>query len=155
MSTLRSILKKISDLKAKVLKDSISPNYLGSILEEMLFYSRSDHSNDDDLSDVYYSIEIDSGGDGYLAWGESMTLSCRVLRSWHDVTDKVTQWQITRDSGNRAEDDVWNQSDKALSFAGEITLTLSADESDIMGDSSTFTVHAAVDETLIEAEIII
>lgn len=39
MRDFRNILKKISDLKAKVLKDSISPHYLGSILEEMLGYT--------------------------------------------------------------------------------------------------------------------
>lgn len=39
MRDFRNILKKIADLKAKVLKDSISPHYLGSILEEMLGYT--------------------------------------------------------------------------------------------------------------------
>ena len=36
MSDLSKILLRISDLKQKVLKDSISPYYLGSILEDML-----------------------------------------------------------------------------------------------------------------------
>lgn len=39
MRDFRNILRKIADLKAKVIKDSISPHYLGSILEEMLGYT--------------------------------------------------------------------------------------------------------------------
>lgn len=39
MRDFRNILRKIADLKAKVVKDSISPRYLGSILEEMLGYT--------------------------------------------------------------------------------------------------------------------
>ena len=39
MRDFRNIISKIADLKAKVSKDSISPLYLGSILEEMLGYT--------------------------------------------------------------------------------------------------------------------
>ena len=39
MRDFRNILRKIADLKSKVIKDSISPHYLGSILEEMLGYT--------------------------------------------------------------------------------------------------------------------
>lgn len=152
MRDLRSVIRKISDLKAKVLKDSISPHYLGCILEEMLFCMSSEP---DVEIPVYYSIEFDGAGDGYLAWGESLTVSCRVMQGWHDVTDKVTDWEISRDSGDTAEDAVWNQSEKARTFDGTITLTMTEAENDIPAGMAVFTVRAVVDDTDVAAEILI
>lgn len=40
MTSVKTVLAKIADLKARVLRDSISPRMLGSILEEMLGYCR-------------------------------------------------------------------------------------------------------------------
>ncbi len=152
MRDLRSVIKKISDLKAKVVKDSISPNYLGCILEEMLYCM----STEPDVEiPVYYSLEFDGAGDGYLAWGESLTISCRVLMGWHDVTDKVTEWEISRDSGLPAEDAVWNQSAKARQFDGTITLSMTDAVNDIPGNMAVFSVRAMVDDTSVEAEILI
>lgn len=39
MTDLKKVLSKIADLKTRLLKDSISPHFLGSILEEMLGYT--------------------------------------------------------------------------------------------------------------------
>lgn len=152
MRDLRSVIRKISDLKAKVLKDSISPHYLGCILEEMLFCMSSEP---DVEIPVYHSIEFDGAGDGYLAWGESLTVTCRVMQGWHDVTDRVTEWEISRDSGDAAEDAAWNQSEKARTFDGSITLGMTADADDIRGERAVFTVRAMVDDTPVEAEITI
>ena len=52
-------------------------------------------------------IEIDTQGDNFLAFGETMDITCRVFKGWSDITDTVTKWRITRDSGDTADDEAW------------------------------------------------
>lgn len=76
-------------------------------------------------------MEIDTGGDTFLAYGESKTIVCTVYRGWEELTSQVTSWTITRDSGDSLADASWNADTKAQTFAGTITLTLNATEDDI------------------------
>lgn len=66
-------------------------------------------------------IEIDTQGDQFLAVGESLTLTCKVFKGWTDITDTVTQWSITRDSGDTTDDEAW--AIKHQDFAGTIEIS--------------------------------
>ena len=69
-----------------------------------------------------YTMEIDTGGDTFLGSGETKTLTCRVYNGYNeDVTDQVTTWTVTRESGNTGADLVWNNAHK--DFAGVLTIT--------------------------------
>jgi hypothetical protein len=72
-------------------------------------------------------LTLDTDGDQFLAYGESIHVTCTALRGWEDLTDQVTTWKIERDSGDAAADAVWGQRDKAKNFAGEIDICLSYD----------------------------
>lgn len=57
MPSLKQVLARINDLKAKILPDSISPHYLGTILEQMLGYG---WSTDDAGNYTFQSIKVNS-----------------------------------------------------------------------------------------------
>ncbi len=57
MPSLKQVLARIADLKAKILPDSISPHYLGTILEQMLGYG---WSTDDAGNYTFQSIKVNS-----------------------------------------------------------------------------------------------
>ena len=37
--------------------------------------------------DAPVRIEIDTQGDNFLAYGESMEITCKVFKGWEDITD--------------------------------------------------------------------
>jgi hypothetical protein len=61
-------------------------------------------------------MEIDTQGDSFLAMGESMLVTCTVMRGWDDVTSQVTQWEVVRDSGDAADDAAWLYREKVIDF---------------------------------------
>lgn len=68
-----------------------------------------------------YTLEIDTGGDTFLGDGETKTLTCHVYNGYNeDVTDQVTTWTVTRESGNTGADAVWNNAH--TSFAGTLVI---------------------------------
>lgn len=79
--------------------------------------------------DLY--MEIDMGGDPFIAWGETKKVRCRVLRGWEDVTSKVTRWEVTRDSGGEDEDSLWVYKPKVQNFRGEISICFTETENDL------------------------
>lgn len=69
-------------------------------------------------------------------YGETVTITCALYKGWVDKSDSVTEWKVTRDSGNTTADTAWNTSDKATAFASTGTITLSYTSSDNdMGDN--------------------
>lgn len=76
-----------------------------------------------------YELIIENGGDNFLAFGESMDITCKVMKGLNDVTNEVETWQVTRESGNQAEDDAWNIAHQ--DFAGQITLQHTQSYSDL------------------------
>ena len=76
-------------------------------------------------------IECNDTGDGFLGFGESCILEFRVMQGWKDITDTVTSWKITRDSGDPANDAAWNLSAKAQAFDGTITIAFNKEENDL------------------------
>lgn len=76
-------------------------------------------------------MEVDNSLDGFLGYGETCTLTCRVMKGWEDVTDTVKRWTVTRDTGDAADDTVWNNSAKAKAFAGTIDISWTAEDNDL------------------------
>ena len=83
------------------------------------------------LEDVALRMEIDTGGDGFLGYGETMTATCRVMRGWRDVTEEVTEWKVERDTGNAGDDEAWALKDKAKNFAGTLEIAFTPAENDL------------------------
>ena len=67
-------------------------------------------------------MEIDTQGYTELAYGESMDVTCTVMRGWEDLTSEVVRWEVTRDSGDAADDAAWALRTKVREFDGQITL---------------------------------
>lgn len=95
---------------------------------------------------LFPRIEFDTEGDTFLAYGERKKITCKVFRGWDEVTDKVTKWTITRDTGDPVEDASWNMSAKAQGFKGSIEISFTAEENDLGTNtfvvSTLFTVKA-------------
>jgi hypothetical protein len=99
-------------------------------------------------------LDIDTNGDGFLAFGETMTITCNVFKGWKDITSNVEIWGISRESGNQTEDDAWNISHQ--DFAGQITLQNKAEYSDLGNGISTlfrFTASSASNTAILELTI--
>ena len=86
-------------------------------------------------------MEINNGGDGFLALGETMTIVCRVMQGWVDITDTVETWTVTRETGNQVEDTAWNISHQ--NFNGVLQLTHTKQYTDLGSGLSTLFVFTA------------
>ena len=110
--------------------------------------------------DLPLRLEILDSGDGFLAWGETTHLSCRVWKgNFVEVTNEVTAWSISRDSGVPIEDAAWLLKEKVRHFNGEIDISFTASENDL-GDTTTqqgttFIITANIEEESTRATIVI
>ena len=110
--------------------------------------------------DLPLRLEILDSGDGFLAWGETTHLSCRVWKgNFVEVTNEVTAWSISRDSGVPIEDAAWLLKQKVRNFEGEIDIAFTAQENDL-GETTTqqgtiFTITANIEEQSTRATIVI
>ena len=86
-------------------------------------------------------MEINNGGDGFLALGETMTITCRVMQGWDDITDTVETWSVTRETGNQSEDTAWNIAH--TNFDGVLQITHTKEYTDLGNDLSTLFVFTA------------
>lgn len=94
-----------------------------------------------EIKNAPIDLIIHDSGDGFLAYGESTTLTGKVTHGWNDITDNVTSWSIVRESGNQADDNVWNINH--TDFNGIITLMHTKAYSDLgEGISTLFTITA-------------
>lgn len=76
-------------------------------------------------------LEIDTDGDHFLAWGETMHVKCSVVKGFIDITDTVLGWAVTRDSGDAAEDAAWALKQKVVAFRGELDIAFKSSENDL------------------------
>lgn len=103
---------------------------------------------------------IVESGDSFLAWGESLSLSCRVWKGlYEEVTNSVTSWSISRNSGVPIEDAAWLLKAKVKAFDGTFEINFNESENDL-GESSTatgtiFTIKANIDDQTAKADIVI
>ena len=68
--------------------------------------------------DLPLRMEIDTQGENFLAYGENLLVTCRVMRGWEDMTAEVREWEVTRDSGDAADDAAWKLRNKVKDFCG-------------------------------------
>lgn len=87
----------------------------GQVIGNGYFYG-----NIQNVVNAPYELLIEHDGDNFLAFGESLDITCKVRKGLNDVTDEVEEWSVTRESGNQTEDDAWNIAHQ--DFAGQITL---------------------------------
>lgn len=95
-------------------------------------------------------MEIDTQGDGFLAFGESLLATCTVLRGWEDLTPEVIRWTVVRDSSDPADDAAWLLRDKVRNFSGQLEIFHNEDPTiDDLGNTNnlstlfTFTAYLA------------
>ena len=93
------------------------------------------------ILDATLSITQSTGE--WIDKGETNHVVCSVIRGFEDITDKVTSWNIVRDSGDAVNDAAWQNKDKVKNFDGTIDIAWTDDEDDI-GDSTSciFTITA-------------
>lgn len=94
-----------------------------------------------------YRMEIKNSLDGFLAWGEVCTLTCKIMKAWEEKTDRVKSWKVERTSGDGASDKVWALKDKVKKFNGSIDISHGQQEDDLGESLSTlFTFTAELDD---------
>ena len=95
-------------------------------------------------------MEINIEGDNFIGEGETKNVSCVIKNGYgQDITSSVKTWQVTRESGDEAEDNIWNLAH--TSFSGAIALTLSDLGSHALTNISTlftFTANGTITNTL-------
>lgn len=89
-------------------------------------------------------MEIENSLDGFLAWGETCTLTCRIMKGWEERTGDVKEWSVERTSGDGASDKAWALKDKVKNFEGSIDISHSSEENDLGGEISTLFTFRAV-----------
>lgn len=95
-------------------------------------------------------MEINIEGDNFIGEGETKNVTCVIKNGYgQDITSTVKTWQVTRESGDEAEDNTWNLAH--TSFAGAIAITLSDLGSHALTNISTlftFTANGTITNTL-------
>lgn len=89
-------------------------------------------------------MEIENSLDGFLAWGETCTLTCRIMKGWEEKTEDVKEWSVERTSGDGASDKAWALKDKVKNFEGSIDISHSSEENDLGEEISTLFTFRAV-----------
>lgn len=94
-----------------------------------------------------YRMEIENSLDGFLAWGEVCTLTCKIMKAWEEKTYRVKSWKVERTSGDSASDKAWALKDKVQKFHGSIDISHGPQEDDLGESLSTlFTFTAKLDD---------
>jgi hypothetical protein len=88
-------------------------------------------------------MTFNGGGDNQIAEGQTKLIKSTITNGYGiDITDKYPYWQITRDTGDVAADNIWNA--QATIENGEFYLTYSATVDDLGGkESALYTVTAS------------
>lgn len=89
-------------------------------------------------------MEIENSLDGFLAWGETCTLTCKIMKGWEEKTEDVKEWSVERTSGDGASDKAWALKDKVKNFEGSIDISHSSEENDLGDEISTLFTFRAV-----------
>lgn len=82
-----------------------------------------------DANPLYMTLDYEN--DNFLAYGETKTIVCRVFRGWEDVTDRVVEWTVTRDTGSPQDDTAWQLKTKVKNFSGSIDICFTNAENDL------------------------
>ena len=102
------------------------------------------------FQEIPVRLEIDTQGDSFLAWGESIPVTCRVMKAFDDVTEHVASWAITRDTGDPVADTAWLLKAKVQNFSGNIEIAHKSTDNDLgvseYNISTLFTITATMDD---------
>lgn len=106
------------------------------------------------IEDMDLRLEIETNGDTFLAWGETLQLHCRVWRGGYfkEVTEDIVTWTITRDSGDAADDAAWALKQKVRDFAGDIDICFNSTENDLGSASNTVSTLFTITASLLSGE---
>ena len=58
-------------------------------------------------------------------------MTSKLFKGYVDVTERATRWEISRDSGDEAEDAAWKVKDKVKAFNGSMTISFSKEDNDL------------------------
>jgi len=100
------------------------------------------------LEEAPLQIQIDTDGDNFLAFGESVNVTCKVMKAWDDVTSRVTGWNIVRDSGDATNDAAWLLKQKVQSFAGTIEISHKQNDNDLATNTNVISTIFTITATL-------
>jgi len=107
----------------------------GTVLGNAYIFGRIDQ-----FERVAYKVDIDYGGDPFIAYGETKTLTCRLVDGYGQEAE-VTAWEIHRNYGTQTADDIaWDN--RHLDFDGVVDISYTAEVNDLGGASALFLVVA-------------
>lgn len=105
-------------------------------------------------------LEITFDGDYMLAFGEEKMMSCVVTNGYgENITNQVTEWDISRDSGNVNDDKAWKNTNKVKEFlsgatGGTLILSYTKDDNDLGNSTSClFSIVAKIGTQTAEASL--
>ena len=100
-------------------------------------------------------LEISTNGDGFLSVGEVMKVTVFVMKGFNDLSSEVEIWKVKRDSGNKQDDDVWNNAHR-LDDTRSIDISYDDLGNNAMLSASTrFTFFANYQAEILEEDLII
>lgn len=89
-----------------------------------------------DIDASFLRMELQVDGYTTMAYGETISVECKVYREWKDLTDQVKRWKVIRSTANAIDDNSWGLGQKAQNFEGRINIAWTEEENDL-GDMST------------------
>lgn len=103
-------------------------------------------------------LRISNSSDGFLAFGEVCTLTLSVWQNNENITELVTSWLVTRNSGDVTADNAWNveNATKIVSHGTYADLEISSTlEKDDLGAGSLtmFNITANIGEASLTQEL--
>lgn len=107
---------------------------------------------DKSIGEGVVRMEIDSSFGWMLGKDETTVITVRVLKRWNDLTSLMESWEWKRDSGDAADDQVWNLAHTTLQNQASISF-------DDLGNamqtnkSCKFTIKATYEELIISETI--
>lgn len=107
---------------------------------------------DKSIGEGVVRMEIDSSLGWMLGKDETTVITVRVLKRWNDLTSLMESWEWKRDSGDAADDQVWNLAHTTLQNQASISFE---DLGNAMqtNKSCKFTIKATYEELIISETI--
>lgn len=117
-----------------------------------LSYQQLINEIDKNIGEGVVRMEVDSSLGWMIGTNETTTVSVKVYKRWVDITSLMTAWTWTRESGDAADDLIWNQAHAALTTSAAISF---ADLGNALqtNTSCKFTIRATYDELTVSTTI--
>ncbi|NCU31282.1 hypothetical protein EOM57_05885, partial [Candidatus Saccharibacteria bacterium] len=110
----RSVAEVLSDIGAEAAANkNVANGYAGLDSGGKIAYAQ--------LPDSIIRMEVDSSLGWMLGNGETTVITATVFKGWNEVTSQITSWLWTRNSGDAADDQVWNLAHTTLQNQASIS----------------------------------